>query len=1451
MILLILFLPFLSSAANRQSVASGAWNSTATWGGSIPGSADDVTISAGHSVFVTDANAAITIRSLTVASGAEMLLGKANFTVLFPTSISGRIQDLKREGTNLFKALVTFNTGAIGNFIESYGTGGIVSFENGLVHNGDSLTFGRVEFITNSQSISGSSLVDVIEKIEIGNGITLTNANTSGIRLSNANVDGLGAGAVFRNESKLDVLYQFSLMATGSVDFSFSGNEVIYRMASDQQITPGTYSRLLILKDGVSLFRKRFLVGDVTVEEYFFVQDTSTFEPKEFNFTVTGLTQISGRFSDKFVAGTNTFQDVVLSGLIEGSGQAWGTYMINGNLSIDGTKADMRHANLQIMGVTSIPSGSTLAVNNNEGPRVFGDMVIDAGGTFSSFADQGVELSGMVTNNGSFYWKYGILSGNLLHEGDTAWINKLDISGPNAEISGSQRVWIKDQVNLASGAVLTNSSSGGVYLYDRAKVNGADATSIFKNTGELHNQTDNTQMETGEFDGNYPGSVVYFDRQLNLGQKISPGSFYDVIVLGGQEGAIRKISMPNDTMKVYNQFIMGDNLKYEPQKSTLICYGHAVMRGEIFDGDQAGFFQFKTVDVSGAKFTGANNANGTYYINGEMQVLSGNFEFNNGSIYVFGKVSVAPQATFTVKSRNGYRDFGRLEVAAGGSFLDETGGDTLHFSGKIINYGNVDITFPVLKGGLEVESDATDLFSIICSGTPVLGGSRPLIVPNKVLILKNSTMISFLDSLVFIDKALFVGEDSSSVFDNRGTMYWENNSWFLETGTMDCSKSYNTIVYQYRKGDLEIRPGTYWNLKLPTDPTRNLPKRRVPEAGITILGNLILDWNVELQPKTNDVTVNGTAFIYGKMYDDERDGVFTAREMVLGNAIIEGNSSTRYGSYVIQDSLKLTFGETNWERASLEVKGILSVTDSAIFNLNTNTGKRDFNQIYVGEKSLLNENGNGQNTTIDGLVTVGGDFKMSFGTFTFADRVHILEGGKFSSTGLGSTYAFLDTLEVEGLMTIPQSTCDVKGPFIGSGNLIIQADLLLQPGDTLINEMTGADAFMMRGELNGADKSAHFLNKGIFRYGPRNNASLMANGGSYDFLSYPANWVIFDGTSGSQPIPDESFLNIGFMNGGNKAIAGDSLKILGDVFFDVELRKDPDIFSSGIVLFIGENDQTIDGKGVGSIQNMVVRKNGGSLTVIDDFGIGEGLVMKQGILTADPGYVGISGSGFIQESPYSYILGRVGSERNINQGQDREFGGMGINIKPLDANMGPTLVYRVTGKALEPGQITRYYEVYPTNNSSLNATVEVGYHERDLNGAVETDLQVTHKADFGGEFEVLGGGTYRVSNFVRKTGIERLGVLSLVPSTMAVNAYPSPFTGESLTTTFVLREDDAFVDLRIFDMAGREWAHQTIEGVAGLNTVDFDNLQIAAGTYVLRVVSKSGTGFHYVQKLTP
>ena len=86
------------------------------------------------------------------------------------------------------------------------------------------------------------------------------------------------------------------------------------------------------------------------------------------------------------------------------------------------------------------------------------------------------------------------------------------------------------------------------------------------------------------------------------------------------------------------------------------------------------------------------------------------------------------------------------------------------------------------------------------------------------------------------------------------------------------------------------------------------------------------------------------------------------------------------------------------------------------------------------------------------------------------------------------------------------------------------------------------------------------------------------------------------------------------------------------------------------------------------------------------------------------------------------VLGTVRAEREIAQSVEETFGGLGLEILADGAAPGATEVVRFTGfpvdKSAEDG-ILRHFEITPTTNAGLDATVVFRYDESELNGLAE------------------------------------------------------------------------------------------------------------------------------------
>ena len=85
--------------------------------------------------------------------------------------------------------------------------------------------------------------------------------------------------------------------------------------------------------------------------------------------------------------------------------------------------------------------------------------------------------------------------------------------------------------------------------------------------------------------------------------------------------------------------------------------------------------------------------------------------------------------------------------------------------------------------------------------------------------------------------------------------------------------------------------------------------------------------------------------------------------------------------------------------------------------------------------------------------------------------------------------------------------------------------------------------------------------------------------------------------------------------------------------------------------------------------------------------------------------------------------------------------------------MGSTLISRAH-TAQTDNSITRYYDISPTTNSGLNATLNFYYDESELNGVVESELTLYKSTDNGSIWTIEGGIVDTDNNKVTLSGID-------------------------------------------------------------------------------------------------
>jgi hypothetical protein len=232
-------------------------------------------------------------------------------------------------------------------------------------------------------------------------------------------------------------------------------------------------------------------------------------------------------------------------------------------------------------------------------------------------------------------------------------------------------------------------------------------------------------------------------------------------------------------------------------------------------------------------------------------------------------------------------------------------------------------------------------------------------------------------------------------------------------------------------------------------------------------------------------------------------------------------------------------------------------------------------------------------------------------------------------------------------------------------------------------------------------------------------------------------------------------------------------------------------------------------------------------------------------------------SATLVESAGTTILGRVTATRTVLQSVPETFGGLGLDLTAAGGSPGVTVVVRETGtaKPLAGSEgMERYFDVAPTNNSGLNATVVMHYDESELNGIDEAALTLYSIENGGLEWQNLGGTVDVSGNTVTASGIGRLETLTLGPGTLTdagpgltppvtrlIAAYPNPFS-PATTISFELSRSER-VTIVVFDVAGRK-VRTLQDGMMGAaqhavrwSGLDEAGQRVAPGVYFCRMVA--------------
>ncbi|SHI79785.1 Por secretion system C-terminal sorting domain-containing protein, partial [Hymenobacter daecheongensis DSM 21074] len=244
--------------------------------------------------------------------------------------------------------------------------------------------------------------------------------------------------------------------------------------------------------------------------------------------------------------------------------------------------------------------------------------------------------------------------------------------------------------------------------------------------------------------------------------------------------------------------------------------------------------------------------------------------------------------------------------------------------------------------------------------------------------------------------------------------------------------------------------------------------------------------------------------------------------------------------------------------------------------------------------------------------------------------------------------------------------------------------------------------------------------------------------------------------------------------------AGATLAVYGDWTVDGTATL------AGPVAFQGSTDQALGGLGAATFTSLTVDKPAGTLTLQRAASVTGSLTLSRGLLATGAHELTITGA-TLSETSTAYVLGRLVTAANMNgRGTRYAFGGLGLVLTPgaTGALPGVTTVRRVTGTALT-GQgtsvsIKRYYDIVPATNAGLNATLEFGYRDAELNGLSEAQLELFRSSTgTSGPWQNVKASTRdAAANTVTATGVDHFSIWTLGSS-----ANPLPVELTAFTAT--------------------------------------------------------------------
>jgi len=220
--------------------------------------------------------------------------------------------------------------------------------------------------------------------------------------------------------------------------------------------------------------------------------------------------------------------------------------------------------------------------------------------------------------------------------------------------------------------------------------------------------------------------------------------------------------------------------------------------------------------------------------------------------------------------------------------------------------------------------------------------------------------------------------------------------------------------------------------------------------------------------------------------------------------------------------------------------------------------------------------------------------------------------------------------------------------------------------------------------------------------------------------------------------------------------------------------------SYGSVVFAGNNltSPTISGSSYSSFNDLILNRTNSPLVLQQPIAVANNVAMVNGNIDLNNHILDLGTTGLVGgERNDSRITGTSGGYirlyTTLTAPQAVNPGNLGLEISSAE-NLGFTELRRahtpfdVSSLDLS---IDRYFQIIPTNNYNLNASLKMYYFEGELNTSSEANLQVWSSSNDGTDWTLYGANSINtIENYAILNGVDTLDQITL--STNVIGAVP-------------------------------------------------------------------------------